>query len=63
VIANLPALLERDALFVRELLDRVGLARRAGFVAFDVVAGEEDSVAWDDLAGLEEGDVANDDVL
>jgi hypothetical protein len=45
VIADLPALLKRDALFVRELLDGVGLAHCAGFVAFDAVAGEEDSVA------------------
>jgi seryl-tRNA(Sec) selenium transferase len=30
---------------------------------FDVVAREEDSVAWDDLARLEESDIANYDVL
>jgi hypothetical protein len=49
MIDDLPALLERDALFVRELLDRVGLARCAGFVAFDVVTREEDAVAGDNV--------------
>ena len=56
------ALVERlHAVRVLRLADDVALARRAGLVAAHVVPAEEDAVAGDDLAGLEERDVADDD--
>jgi hypothetical protein len=50
---------ERNTLIVDDLLDGVGLSSCAGFVAPDVVAGNEYTVARDDLPGLEKGDVTN----
>ena len=58
------ALVERlHAERILRLADDVALARRARLVAAHVVPAEEDAVAGDDLAGLEERDVADDDVL
>ena len=54
---------ERNTLIVGDLLDGVGLSSCAGFVAPDVVAGNEYTVARDDLARLEKGDVTNEEVL
>ena len=51
------------AFFVWKLLDRVGFASGAGFVTFDVVTGQEDSVTGYDFAWFEEGDIAYDNVL
>jgi len=50
---------EGNALFVADLFDGVGLSCCAGLVAPDVVVGDEDTVAGDDLTGLEEGNTTN----
>jgi len=39
--------------------DSVGLSGRAGLVALDIVAGDEDTVTRDNLTGLEKGNVTN----
>ena len=50
---------EGNALVVVDLFDGFGLSCCTGLVAPDVVAGDEDAVAGDDLTGLEEGNIAN----
>ena len=55
-----PCLLpEVNALVVADLLDGIGLSCCAGLVAPDIVARDEDTVAGDDLTGLEEGNITN----
>jgi len=54
---------EHDAVVVADLLDGVRLSGRPGFVALDVVAGNEDAVAQNDLARLEEGDITDEEFL
>ena len=48
-----------NALIIVDLFDGVGLSCCAGLVAPDIVAGDEDTVAGDDLTGLEEGNITN----
>jgi hypothetical protein len=50
---------ERNAVIVGDLLDGIGLSSGTGFVAPDVVAGNEYTIARDDLTGLEKGDVTD----
>lgn len=57
-IANLPP----DVVAVR-LLHLVRLPRRGRLVAFDAVAGDEDAVRWDGVAGLQVEDVSDGDVV
>jgi len=54
---------EGDALAVADLFDSVGLPGRAGLVALDIVAGDEDTVTRDNLTGLEEGNVTDEKIL
>ena len=48
-----------NALVIVDLFDGVGLSCCAGLVAPDIVAGDEDTVAGDNLTGLEEGNITN----
>ena len=50
---------EANALVVVDLLDGVRFSCCAGLVAPDIVARDEDTVAGDDLTGLEEGNITN----
>ena len=52
-----------NAIVEDNLLDGVGLSRRAGLVAPHVVTGNKDTIAGDDLTGLKEGNIANEQVL
>ena len=62
--ALVPGLLSKgNALVVDDLLDGVGLSSRAGLVAPYVVTGNKDAIAGNDLTGLKESDVANEQVL
>ena len=48
---------------VDDLLDGVGLSSCARLVALDVVTGNKDTIAGDNLAGFEESNIANEQVL
>ena len=62
--ALVPGLFSKgNAIVVGNLLDGVGLSSRAGLVALDVVTGNKDTVAGDNLTGLKESNVANEQVL
>ena len=54
---------EGDAIVIGDLFYGVGLSGCARLVAFDVVTGDEDTVAGEDLTGLEEGDIADEQFL
>ena len=54
---------EAEMFVVRDLLDSVGFAGGAGFVAFDVMALEEDTVHWYNFTRFQQSDVTNDDFL
>ena len=54
---------EHDTVIVADLLDGVGLSGRPGFVALDVVAGNEDAITRNDLTGFEEGDITDEEFL
>ena len=61
---GLLALSAHDAVvFVADLPDGIGFTGSTGLVALDVVALQEDTVTRDDFAGLDQGDVADDDVM
>ena len=50
---------EGNALVVGNLFDGIRLSSCARSIALDVVTGNEDTIAGDDLTGLEEGNVTN----
>ena len=52
-------LTERDAIFVSGLFDGVRLSSCIGFIAFDIVAGNENTITGDNLTRLEEDDVTD----
>jgi len=54
---------EGNALAVADLFDSVGFSGRAGLVALDIVAGDEDTITRDNLAGLEDGNVTDEKFL
>ena len=54
---------ECNTFLVRKLLDRVGLACRAGLIAPNIVTREEYSIAGNNVAGLEQHDIAHDNVV
>ena len=54
---------ELEAFVIADLPNGIGLSSGARFVTLDVVAGNEDTVAGDDLARLEEGDIADEQLI
>jgi len=56
-------LMELDDLVVGRLLDRVGLASGAGFVALDVVSRNKNTIDRDYFTGFQQGYVTNDNFL
>lgn len=64
ILASCPVLaLELQNILIRHFLDSIRLAGSSRFITFDVVPGNEYTVAWNDFAGFYESDVANDDLL
>lgn len=63
VLARLECLALFHALLVRELLDRVTFTCSARLVAADVVTAQENTVDGQNLSGLEQADVADNDIL
>ena len=49
--------------FVADLPDGIGFTGGTGLVALDVVALQADTIARDDFAGFNQGDVTDDDVM
>jgi len=59
-----PGLFPKPKQFVvADLPNDIGLSGGSGFVTLDVVAGNEDTVTGDDIARLEEGDIADEQLL
>ena len=54
---------ECNTFLVRKLLDRIRLACRAGLIAPYIVTREEYSIAGNNVAGLEQHDIAHDNVV
>ena len=54
---------ESNTLIVVDLLYSVRFSSRTRLVASDVVTGDEDAVAWDNLARLEEGNITDEQFL
>jgi len=52
-----------DTVIIANLLDGVGLSGCPGFIALDIVAGNEDTVTGYDLTGFKEGDITDEQFL
>ena len=63
LLAGLEVVSLGDAVFIWVLLDQVGFTGGTGFVAFDIVTTQEDTVNGNNLSGFENANITNNNVL